>query len=93
MFFSKLANKLKMDIIVELNKKSCSVLELANKLSVEQSKLSHALASLKCCSIVKVEQAGKKRIYSLNKETIVPMLNLIDVHEKKFCEKCRALDK
>jgi len=90
MFFSKLANKLKIDIISELNKKSCSVLELADKLNVEQSKLSHALASLKCCSIVNVKSEGKKRIYSLNKETIVPMLNLIDVHENKFCKECRA---
>ena len=29
---------------------------------------------------------GKQRIYYLNKNTIVPMLNLIDKHSGKYCE-------
>lgn len=90
-FFGNLANRLKVDIISELKNGSRSVLELANKLDVEQSKLSHALASLRCCSIVNVKQEGKKRVYSLNKETILPMLKLIDKHESKFCKKCKAI--
>lgn len=89
-FFGNLANPLKVDIISELKEKPSSVLELAKKLNVEQSKLSHALTSLRCCSIVNVKQEGKKRIYNLNKETILPMLKLIDEHETKFCKKCRA---
>ena len=32
-----------------------------------------------------------ERIYSLNKETILPMLEIIDKHENKFCKKCKAL--
>jgi len=89
-FFGNLANPLKVDIISELKEKPSSVLDLAKKLNVEQSKLSHALTSLRCCSIVNVKQDGKKRIYNLNKETILPMLRLIDKHETKFCKKCRA---
>lgn len=91
LFFGNLANPLKIEIISELKKKPMSVLELARELKVEQSKLSHALASLRCCSIVQVKQEGKKRIYQLNKETITPMLELIDKHETKFCKECRAL--
>jgi DNA-binding transcriptional ArsR family regulator len=90
-FFGKLANPLKMEIISELKKEPMSVLELARKLNIEQSKLSHALTSLKHCSIVEMKKQGKKRIYTLNKETIIPMLELIDKHEKKFCKKCLAL--
>ena len=90
-FFSNLANELKIEIVSELRDGEMSVLELADKLGVEQSKLSHALGSLKCCSIVQVRQEGKKRIYSLNNETILPMLELIDKHEEKFCEGCKAL--
>ena len=93
LFFGNLANPLKMDIICELKNNPCSVLDLAKKLGVEQSKLSHALSSLRCCSIVQVEQRGKKRVYSLNKETIVPILKIIDKHESKFCKKCTAGDK
>lgn len=91
MFFGNLANPLKIEIISELKKNPMSVLELAKELKAEQSKLSHALASLRCCSIVQVKQEGKKRIYELNKETILPMLELINKHERKFCYECKAL--
>ena len=90
LFFGNLANPLKIEIISELKKKPMSVLELAKELKVEQSKLSHALCSLRNCSIVQVKQEGKKRIYQLNKETIMPMLELINRHENKFCNECRA---
>ena len=90
-FFGNLANPLKVKIISSLKEKQMSVLELADKLKIEQSKLSHALCSLRCCSIVQVKQKGKQRIYSLNKETILPILKLIDKHEGKFCKGCHAL--
>jgi DNA-binding transcriptional ArsR family regulator len=88
-FFGNLANPLKIGIISLLKEKDMSVSEIAEKLGAEQSKLSHALKSLRDCSIVEVEQKGKKRIYSLNKKTILPMLEIIDSHEKEFCKgKC-----
>jgi DNA-binding transcriptional ArsR family regulator len=93
LFFRNLANPLKMDIISSLKEKNMSVLELVKELKQEQSKISHALTSLKHCSIVQVKQNGKKRIYSLNKETILPMLQTIDKHENKFCKECKALIK
>jgi ArsR family transcriptional regulator, zinc-responsive transcriptional repressor len=89
-FFGNLANPLKIDILSALKEKESSVLELAEKLKVEQSKLSHALCSLRNCSIVQVKQSGKKRIYNLNKETIMPILQIIDKHEEKFCKECKA---
>ena len=89
-FFQNLANPLKIRIVTILKEKPGSVLELAKKLKVEQSKLSHALTSLRHCSIVNVKQEGKKRIYYLNKETILPMLEILDKHESKFCSKCMA---
>ena len=88
LFFTNLANPLKMRIILSLRKREKSVNEIIEELRVEQSKLSHALASLRCCSIVKSKQKGKQRIYYLNKKAIVPILNMIDKHEKKFCKLC-----
>lgn len=87
-FFSKLANPLKISILDSLKEKDKSVNELVKDLCIEQSKLSHALKSLKCCKIVDVEKKGKKRVYSLNKKTILPMLKLIDEHEKCYCKQC-----
>lgn len=85
-FFNNLANPLRIDIISLLKEKSKSVTEIAQTLKVEQSKISHALASLKCCNLVEAKQQGKKRIYSLNKKTILPMLKLIDKHATTFCK-------
>ncbi len=96
-FFTNLANPLKIDIITALKEreKGSSVGELAERLKVEQSKISHALALLKKCKIVRMEQNGKQRIYSLNKETIIPMLKLIDEHSKSYCncKECRGCGK
>lgn len=87
LFFTNLANKLKMKIVLELRKGERNVGELCDALKVEQSKVSHALSSLKCCNIVLVKKDGKKRVYSLNKETIIPILDLIDKHSTKCCNR------
>ena len=87
-FFSKLSNKLRIDIISSLEKKPKSVSDLSTELRIEQSKLSHALKELKDCNIVKVEQKGKQRIYGLSK-TIIPILRLIDCHGRG-CSECRG---
>jgi DNA-binding transcriptional ArsR family regulator len=87
-FFRNLANPLKIKIISVLKDKESSVSDLTYELKVEQSKISHALALLKKCNIVDVKKNGKERIYSLNKKTIIPLLNMIDQHSKSFC-KCK----
>ena len=76
-----------MDIILALRGKEMNVGAISKKLGVEQSKVSHALASLRCCKIVQVKQKGKNRVYSLNKKTIVPILELTDKHAKICCNR------
>jgi len=88
-FFSKLANPLRIEIITSLDEKPKSVNELSEELNVEQSKLSHALKELKECNIVNVHQDGKKRVYSLSK-TIIPILKLIEGHSKGCCDECNG---
>lgn len=90
-FFGNLANPLKIGIVTLLKEKNKCVSEMTKELGVEQSKLSHALKSLRKCNIVLVEKKGKQRVYSLNKKTILPILEIIDRHEKEFCKnKCAA---
>jgi DNA-binding transcriptional ArsR family regulator len=84
-FFTNLANQLRIKIISSLKEKEKNVGELSDSLKVEQSKISHALRLLRNCNIVNVKQVGKQRIYSLNKKTILPILKLIDKHSKRFC--------
>lgn len=87
-FFSNLANPLRISIIEALKEKQMNVSELTSKLKVEQSKISHALTNLKRCNLVEVEAVGKTRVYKLNRKTIVPILDLIDNHAKKSCCNC-----
>ena len=84
-FFSNLSTPLRLEIITALKEKEMCVKELSYKLKVEQSKLSHALIGLKKCNLVNVKRRGKNRVYSLNKKTILPILNLIDIHSKEYC--------
>ncbi|MBU0958952.1 MAG: metalloregulator ArsR/SmtB family transcription factor [Nanoarchaeota archaeon] len=87
LFFTNLANPLKIEIMMSLRAKEKNVTELSNALKMEQSKISHALASLRCCNIVGVKQKGKERIYSLDKTTI-PLWDLIAKNRKNVCENC-----
>lgn len=84
-FFNNLANPLRVKIIVALKERDKCVKELAEEIKVEQSKLSHALMGLKSCKLVNVKQKGKNRIYSLNRRTLLPLLEIIDNHSKKHC--------
>jgi len=87
-FFSKLANPSRIDIVSSLEKKPKSVGELSKELDIEQSSLSHALKELKECNIVQVEQKGKQRIYKLSR-TIIPILKLISCHSHS-CEEYKG---
>ena len=62
-----------------------SVNEICEALKEEQSKISHNLKKLSDCHFLDVEQKGKQRIYSLNKETIVPLMKLVSKHVAKYC--------
>lgn len=62
-----------------------SVNEICSSLREEQSKISHNLKKLIECHFLDVKREGKKRIYSLNKDTIVPLMELVKKHVKKYC--------
>jgi DNA-binding transcriptional ArsR family regulator len=86
-FFDTLANKTRLDIIHSLQEESLNVTKLTEKLPYDQSTISHNLKRLKTCKFVNSHKEGKKRYYKLNKETIDPLLELIDTHVDKFCSK------
>ena len=88
LFFQNFANKTKLDIILVLKEKRLSVNQIADKLGQEQSKISHNLKKLIQCNILNVEQQGKQRIYSLNRDTVLPMLKLVEEHVRHHCNEC-----
>jgi DNA-binding transcriptional ArsR family regulator len=85
-FFMNFSNKTKFRIIMHLKSRAMSVNELSAAMGEEQSKVSHSLSKLASCNIITVEQKGKQRIYSVNKDTVMPVLELVEKHVKKHCK-------
>ena len=83
-FFKTLNNDTRLGIVLCLKDNSKNVSQLSSELEMEQSRISHNLPCLVKTGFITVEQIGKQRIYSLNKDTIVPILNAVEKHMKKY---------
>lgn len=90
-FFATLSGDKRLEILLYLKEAGeRNVSEIAVGVGQEQSAVSHSLVKLLSCQCVHVEVRGKHRYYSLNSETIVPLLKLADQHIQNFCQKaCR----
>lgn len=84
-FFGTLANQVRLEIIEHLSQGRCNVTGIVDCLDYDQSTISHSLRRLEECGFVSVEQQGKERIYSLNTETIRPLMDLMNSHMDKHC--------
>lgn len=86
-FFEVIAHPSRWKIIELLLTKPHTVTEICEGLSEEQSKVSHNLSKLAACNVVKAEQIGRQRRYSLNKDTMVPLLELVGKHVHTHCKR------
>ena len=86
LFFEIISNKTRMKIIEALALGEKSVSEICKLINEEQSKVSHNLKKLTECHFLDVKRKGKKRIYSLNKDTVSPILRLVEEHVRKYCK-------
>lgn len=84
-FFMNFSTKSKFDILMALRDGPLSVTQIAKKVGDEQSAVSHNLLKMSGCRILNVRKDGKQRIYSLNEETVVPLLNIVEGHVKRCC--------
>lgn len=84
-FFGTLVSESRLRIINLLRHGRKNVSEIISELKMDQSHVSHDLARLKRCGFVLIENEGKFRYYKLNKETIEPLMKLIDAHMGNYC--------
>ncbi len=85
LFFGTLVSEPRLKIINVLKKKKMTVSDIMKELKMNQTRVSHNLARLKRCGFVVSEVDGKFRRYSLNKETIKPMIEIINKHMSEHC--------
>lgn len=86
-FFGTLSNENRLGILNVLRKDKLNVSEICEKTKLSQTLVSHNLKRLLHCGFVKKEIEGKYRYYTLNKNTISPLLEIIDKHMKEYCIK------
>ena len=84
-FFGTLVSESRLKIINFLRNGKKNVSEIMSELKMDQTCVSHDLSRLKRCGFVKMETEGKYRYYSLNEETIKPLMRLIDEHMSRYC--------
>ena len=85
-FFATLSGDSRLDILQYLKLHgSQNVSQIAEGTGQEQSAVSHNLKKLLTCNCVHIEVQGKNRYYSLNDDTIVPLLQLADQHIQNYC--------
>jgi DNA-binding transcriptional ArsR family regulator len=85
-FFAVLGNPQRVKILQYLNKEGGkSVGQICDKLTMEQSSVSHNLRRLAGCHFVEAEPHGKERVYTINQDTVQPLFDLIDRHVRKYC--------
>ena len=92
-FFHTLANKTRLEIIYTLRNKEMNVTEIIEATGFKQSSVSHNLKRLVQCEFVHVRKDGQYRNYSLNKDTMEPLLRTMDTHVNKYCIRaCKKCD-
>ena len=94
LFFKALSNGTRLRIIDLLRKGPRNATEISEVLDIEQSMVSHNLACLINCGFVLANQNGKTKVCSLNKKTVLPLLEIIDRHVEQYgknLEGCKAL--
>lgn len=93
LLFQALANPTRMKILHALQgRESMTVTQIGDDLGLEQTNVSHNLRCLAFCGLVRVERQGKSRIYSLNKETVLPMLEIAENHLDKYAGNLLSCD-
>ncbi len=84
-FFGTLVSESRLKIINLLRNGRKNVSEIIEELDMNQTAVSHDLSRLKRCGFVIAERDKKFNYYTLNTETIKPLMELIEKHMSKHC--------
>lgn len=92
LLFKALANDVRLRLIEALGSGEKSVNELCVEIQEHQTRVSHELRCLTVCGLVDHRRDGKYIIYSLNDQTVVPLLKAADRHVGRFISRMKGCD-
>ncbi|HLD57892.1 MAG TPA: metalloregulator ArsR/SmtB family transcription factor [archaeon] len=84
-FFAVLADRNRLSIINLILEKDLTVGDISGQLNLEQSLVSHHLKTLKDHGFVESKTKGKNRVYSANKDTVRPLMDIMRSHVSNLC--------
>ncbi len=90
LFFTTLANENRLKILNAIRTKPLNLTQITKATNIEQTLLSHHMKILEYHGMVFLEKKKKFKYYTLNQQTIQPLLWLIDAHMKQYC--CKILE-
>ena len=92
--FETLANELRLRIVRLLEQGELNVTALSEQTGAERSRVSHALQTLKSCSLVTARKRGREVVYGLKKDSPVfqehrgSLFSILEEHAKASCARC-----
>ena len=91
------SNPTRLEILNLLRERGrMNVTQICSELGLEQTHVSHNLRCLGFCGLVTACREGKSRIYSINEQTMLPLLKIVNEHLKKYASNlltCDALER
>ena len=85
MFFSALASRTRLAIIDVLIGGPKSLSEVSRALDQKENVVLENLRRLADRALILAEGAGKDKMYSLNKEIVEPLSEILEFHVSKYC--------
>ncbi len=90
MFFSALANRTRLAIIDVLNEGPKTLAEVSLALDQKEKVIFKDLERLERCAAIDSQGLGEKKLYSLNKEVIEPLSEILEFHTSKYCPELKV---
>ncbi|MGC8816810.1 MAG: ArsR/SmtB family transcription factor [Candidatus Hadarchaeum sp.] len=79
------SDRTRLQILRLLKEGEKCVRDMVEIINQEQSLVSHHLREMRKCGLVKTRREGKRIIYRLADDSIVRLLDDVDLISKKFC--------
>ncbi len=88
-FFSTLANRTCLAIIDVLREGPKNISGISEVLEQDETAVSYNLKRLERSAFLRSEGSGKEKLYSLNREIIEPLSEILSFHTNKYCPKLK----